>query len=105
MYLALNNLVKAGGLFTMPVKDTVAAISCGIVGGTPMLDLEYAEDSTADTDSNFVMTGKGGIVEIQGTAEGKPFSYEEFNVLHALAKKGTEQLTALQKKVLGIANL
>jgi ribonuclease PH len=59
---------------TWPLKDHVAAISCGICGGTPVLDLDYAEDSTAGTDANFVMTGSGGIVEIQGTAEGEPFS-------------------------------
>ena len=103
MYQALNNLVKANGLFTMPVKDTVSAISCGIVDGEAVLDLEYDEDSIAETDSNFVITGKGGIVEIQGTAEGKPFSYDEFNVLYALAVKGNTALRDMQKKVLGLA--
>lgn len=102
MYLALKNLVAANGLFSMPVKDTVSAISCGIVDGEAVLDLEYAEDSAADTDANFVMTGKGGIVEIQGTAEGEPFSYDEFNVLYALAKNGNAYLRDMQKEVLGL---
>jgi len=79
------------------LKDHVAAISCGIHGGTPVIDLDYAEDSAAGTDANFVMTGKGGIVEIQGTAEGEPFSEEEFAALLALARKGIARLVDLQK--------
>ena len=79
------------------LKDHVAAISCGIYEGTPVLDLDYAEDSAAETDANFVMTGKGGIVEIQGTAEGAPFTEEEFQQLLALAKKGIARLVELQK--------
>jgi len=82
---------------TWPLKDHVAAISCGIHGGTPVLDLDYAEDSTAGTDANFVMTGSGGIVEIQGTAEGEPFSQEALLQLLALARKGIGELVALQK--------
>lgn len=78
------------------LKDSIAAISCGIFEGSPVLDLDYPEDSSAETDANFVMTGSGGIVEIQGTAEGKPFSEDEFNQLIALAKKGIGQLTELQ---------
>src|SRR5690606_25390912 len=70
------------------LKDHVAAISCGIYDGVPVIDLDYAEDSSAQTDANFVMTGKGGIVEVQGTAEGEPFSEEEFAALLALAKNG-----------------
>ena len=81
-----------------PLRDHVAAISCGIHQGTPILDLDYAEDSAAGTDANFVMTGKGGIVEIQGTAEGAPFSEDEFLALMRLARGGVEQLVALQKK-------
>ena len=80
-----------------PLRDQVAAISCGIHGGTPVLDLEYVEDSAAETDANFVMTGSGGIVEIQGTAEGKPFSEEEFLALLRLAKAGIADLVSLQK--------
>ncbi|MBD1549111.1 ribonuclease PH [Roseibium aggregatum] len=79
------------------LKDHIAAISCGIYEGTPVLDLDYAEDSTAETDANFVMTGSGGIVEIQGTAEGAPFSEEEFGQLLGLAKMGVNRLIDLQK--------
>jgi ribonuclease PH len=79
------------------LKDHVAAISCGIYNGEPVLDLDYIEDSGAGTDSNFVMTGKGGIVEIQGTAEGVPFSEEEFASLMALARKGISRLVSLQQ--------
>jgi ribonuclease PH len=79
------------------LKDHVAAISCGIHDGQPVLDLDYLEDSSAGTDANFVMTGKGGIVEIQGTAEGVPFSEEEFSALMALAKKGISRLVNLQQ--------
>jgi ribonuclease PH len=80
-----------------PLRDHVAAISCGIHQGQPVLDLDYAEDSAADTDANFVITGSGGMVEVQGTAEGKPFSEEEFIALLRLAKTGTEELVRLQK--------
>ncbi|WP_428648831.1 ribonuclease PH, partial [Roseibium sp.] len=79
------------------LKDHIAAISCGIYEGTPVLDLDYAEDSTAETDANFVLTGSGGIVEIQGTAEGAPFSEEEFGQLMGLAKTGIGRLVELQK--------
>jgi ribonuclease PH len=79
------------------LRDHVAAISCGIYEGQPVLDLDYLEDSSAGTDANFVMTGKGGIVEIQGTAEGVPFSEEEFSALMALARKGISRLVSLQQ--------
>jgi ribonuclease PH len=79
------------------LKDQVAAVSCGIYQGQPVLDLDYPEDSEAETDANFVMTGKGGIVEIQGTAEGAPFSEEMFADLMGLAKKGIAELVNLQK--------
>ena len=82
------------------LKDHVAAISCGIHNSTPVLDLDYAEDSEAETDANFVMTGAGGIVEIQGTAEGVPFSEEEFARLMALAKTGIAELVELQKQAI-----
>jgi ribonuclease PH len=82
---------------TWPLKDHVAAISCGIHGGSAVLDLDYAEDSTAGTDANFVMTGSGGIVEIQGTAEGEPFSETSLHELLALARKGIGELVAGQK--------
>jgi ribonuclease PH len=80
-----------------PLKDHVAAISCGIVAGQPVLDLDYIEDSGAQTDANFVMTGRGGIVEVQGTAEGEPFSEEQLSAMMALAKAGIADLVALQK--------
>ncbi|MER2265871.1 ribonuclease PH [Methylobacterium oxalidis] len=83
-----------------PLRDHVAAISCGIYQGTPVLDLEYAEDSAAETDANFVITGSGGLVEVQGTAEGKPFSEAELLELLRLAKGGVGQLVALQKQAL-----
>jgi ribonuclease PH len=79
------------------LKDHVAAVSCGVIEGKPVLDLDYVEDSSAGTDSNFVMTGKGGIVEIQGTAEGAPFSEAEFLELMALARTGINKLVDLQK--------
>jgi ribonuclease PH len=79
------------------IKDHIAAISCGIYQGTPVLDLDYAEDSQADTDANFVMTGGGNIVEIQGTAEKVPFTEEQFLSLLALARKGIGKLVDLQK--------
>jgi ribonuclease PH len=75
----------------------VAAVSCGLYKGTPVLDLDYPEDSEADTDANFVMTGSGGIVEVQGTAETRPFSQEDFDQLMALARKGVGELVSLQK--------
>jgi len=81
----------------MPLRDHVAAISCGISNGTAVLDLDYAEDSGAETDANFVMTGSGGIVEVQGTAEGAPFSEAQLLEMMALARKGIVDLVALQK--------
>jgi ribonuclease PH len=80
-----------------PLKDHVAAISCGIAGDTAVLDLDYVEDSSAHTDANFVMTGSGGIVEIQATAEGEPFAEARFNELLVLARKGIGELVGLQK--------
>jgi len=93
------NWMKTRGMVSDRVlKDNVAAISCGIYQGTPVLDLDYDEDSTAQTDANFVITGSGGIVEIQGTAEGEPFSEEEFGKLLDLAKLGISQLVDIQNK-------
>jgi len=83
-----------------PLKDHVAAVSCGIVGGEPVIDLDYAEDSTAETDANFVMTGSGGLVEVQGSAEGAPFSEDELLKMLALARSGIGDLIALQKTAL-----
>lgn len=104
-WVALHDCLKwmqsRNMLSTMPLRDHVAAISCGIYRGNPVLDLDYAEDSAAETDANFVLTGKGGIIEVQGTAEGAPFSEEELIALLGLARKGTTELVALQKAVIG----
>ncbi len=86
---------------TRILKDHVAAVSCGIHNGVAVADLDYLEDSTAGTDANFVMTGSGGIVEVQGTAEGAPFSRAEFDALYALAEQSIANLVALQKQVIG----
>jgi ribonuclease PH len=103
-FVALSQCVgfmKKTGLMTAPIiKDHVAAISCGIVQGQPVLDLDYEEDSTAETDANFVLTGSGGLVEIQGTAEGAPFTEEQLVALLKLARKGIGELVTLQKDVL-----
>ncbi len=85
-----------------PIREFVAAVSVGIVQGTPLLDLEYTEDSTCDTDMNVVMTGSGGFVELQGTAEGAAFSHAEMNALVALADKGIRELVAAQRAALGL---
>src|SRR6059058_6166108 len=91
-WMKSRNMLKARVL-----RDNVAAISCGIYQGTPVLDLDYAEDSEAETDANFVMTGDGRIIEVQGTAEKTPFSETEFLALMTLAKKGVARLVDLQK--------
>ncbi len=96
--IAMNGLLAGGKLKKDPLNGSVAAISCGIVGGHPVLDLDYEEDSSAETDANFVMTGSGGIVEIQATAEAEPFERDEFAAMLALAEKGISDLTAYQLK-------
>ncbi len=101
LHLAMQHLVNIGALDENPIIDSVSAISCGIYKGDPVLDLDYDEDSDADTDANFVITGKGGICEIQGTAEKEPFSEDEFAKLFALAKSGCTDLTKLQNDILG----
>ena len=101
MVEAMNHLLKIGAIPKLPLTDSIAAISCGIFEGQPVLDLDYNEDSAADTDANFVMTGKGGIVEIQGTAEKDPFSQEQFLTLLDLARKGCDELKEIQKAAIG----
>jgi ribonuclease PH len=91
-WMQARDMIKEGVL-----RDHVAAVSCGLYQGAPVLDLDYAEDSSADADANFVMTGSGGIVEVQGTAETVPFSQESFDQLMGLAKKGIAELVSLQK--------
>jgi ribonuclease PH len=98
--IATAALMRAGSLKVDPVHSSIAAVSCGIFKGTPVLDLDYPEDSNAEADANFVLTGTGGIVEIQGTAEADPFSEEEFLQLMELAKKGIGELTTAQSMVL-----
>jgi len=95
--LAVNKLMKAGDVISDPLVDHVAAVSCGIYAGQPVLDLDYAEDSEAGTDANFVMTGSGGLIEVQGSAEGAPFSRDALNALMDLAEKGMADLVIAQK--------
>ena len=97
---AVNWLLAQGRIASSPIRDFVAAVSVGIVDGTPLLDLEYVEDSACDTDMNVVMTAAGGFVEVQGTAEGAPFTRAEMDRLLALADKGIGELVALQRAAL-----
>tara|TARA_R110000787_G_scaffold16622_25_gene50783 strand:- start:25420 stop:26226 length:807 start_codon:yes stop_codon:yes gene_type:complete len=102
LYAALQHMQSLGSLTTMPIETPVAAISCGIFRGEPVLDLDYLEDSTAMADANFVLSGDGGIVEIQATAEEEPFGDEAFTELMRLARKGIAELVEHQAKALGI---
>lgn len=98
---AVNVLLAQGKIAASPIRDAVAAVSVGIVQGTPLLDLEYIEDSACDTDMNVVMTGRGGFVEVQGTAEGADFSRAEMDRLLQLASQGIAELVSLQVAALG----
>ena len=100
LHLAFKKLVDLGILSAVPLTDQVAAVSCGLYKGAPVLDLDYEEDSAAQVDVNFVLTGKGAIVEIQATAEEEPFSEAQLIELLALAHKGVGELTLLQRKAL-----
>ena len=100
LYIALSKMVKEGKIPYNPIREFVAAISVGICHNEFLLDLEYIEDSSAQVDANFVLTESGKIVEIQGTAEGEPFSQEDYSRLMSLAQKGISQLIQLQKEVL-----
>jgi ribonuclease PH len=102
LHKALQRLVAAGQLAALPLADSVAAVSCGVVGSNVVLDLDYAEDSNADTDANFVLTGRGGIVEIQATAEGAPFDEALFAEMLRLARTGIGELTRRQWVALGL---
>ena len=102
LHLALTNLVSKQVLPRVPLSDQVAAISCGIYKGYPVLDLDYSEDSSAEADCNFVLTGAGGIIEIQATAEKEPFDSSVFDELTDLATRGIAELVRLQKTVLDI---
>jgi ribonuclease PH len=99
--LALQHMRQKGMIRTIPLSDYVAAISVGVVAGTPMLDLAYEEDSNADVDMNVVKTGDGRFIEVQGTAEGPPFERAELDSLLGLADSGIQQLIAIQKSVVG----
>ena len=99
--LACDYLRAEGVIKTQPVLDQVAAISCGVFNGVPVLDLDYEEDSNAEADANFVFTGKGDIVEIQATGEKRGFTRAEFDQLYALADKGIAELGALQRAAVG----
>jgi ribonuclease PH len=100
---AVTWMLAQGKLTKSPILDFVAAVSVGVVKGTPLLDLEYIEDSACDTDMNVVMTGSGGFVEVQGTAEGVPFTRAEMDRLLSLADQGIRELNALQRAALGVA--
>jgi ribonuclease PH len=102
LHLAFKHCMKMNVLTAMPLREQVAAISCGIFEGTPVLDLDYPEDSKADADANFVLTGSGGLVEVQGTAEGAPFSEAQLLELLRLARLGTDQLFAAQRAAVGL---
>jgi len=101
LHFAFERLIKDGKLAVNPITGQVAAVSCGLWEGTAVLDLDYPEDSKAQADANFVLTGDGGIVEVQGTAEDKPFSEPQFMELLTLAKKGVTELTRLQRLAIG----
>ena len=99
---ALGWMKAQGMLQALPVRDFVAAVSVGVYRGTPVLDLDYAEDSACDTDMNVVMTGEGGFIEVQGTAEGAPYSRAEMDALLTLASRGIEELVSHQRRALGL---
>lgn len=99
--LAVDKLMKAGAITTNPIIDHIAAVSCGVYAGQPVLDLDYLEDSEAGTDSNFVMTGGGALVEVQASAEGSAFSRAQFDEMYGLAQKGIAALVAAQKAAIG----
>jgi ribonuclease PH len=102
LHQALQWMVSTALIGVMPLRDSVAAISCGVVDGTPVLDLDYVEDSQAQTDANFVLTGTGGIVEIQATAEAAPFDEAVFAEMLRLARAGVAELTRYQRTTLGL---
>ncbi|HER27126.1 MAG TPA: ribonuclease PH [Rhodospirillales bacterium] len=102
LHLAFQRMVNMGLLMSIPLIDQVAAISCGLYKGEAVLDLDYDEDSNAQVDANFVLTGKQGIVEIQGTAEDEPFAPDQFFELMTLAGKGVTELVEAQKQVLAL---
>jgi|GEM_PF-1202754 len=103
LWRACSALKQAGDIKDWPITDHVAAISCGVYAGQPVLDLDYAEDSVAGADGNFVMTGAGGLVEVQASAEGEVFDRKQFDELMRLAEKGIGELIEKQKAAIGAA--
>lgn len=103
LHLALQKLLQEGKIKSIPLTHQVAAVSCGIIKGDPMLDLDYVEDSSAEADANFVLTDEGKIIEIQTTAEDSPFQESEFTQMMSLAKKGIQEIIALQRTALGLS--
>ena len=103
LYQCLQHMKRLKMFSAIPMTDSVAAVSCGIVAGQPVLDLDYAEDSGAETDANFVLTGAAKLIEVQATAEGAPFAEAELLRLLELARQGAGQLASLQRQVLGLA--
>src|SRR5437868_13978716 len=103
LHLALSRFVAEGSLQTVPLTQSVAAVSCGMVGGAPLLDLDYSEDSTAEVDANVVMTGDGGLIEVQATAERTPLSRAHLDELLALAAKGIAELRGEQERAVASA--
>lgn len=102
LYIAMQKMVRDGKIARNPIKEFVAAVSCGLHGDEVLLDLDYDEDSSARADTNFVLTESGKIVEVQGTAEGEPFDKEQFETLFALAQNAIADLIKLQKQALGV---
>lgn len=101
LHLAMQRLIDEGEIERLPLTSSVAAVSCGVVGGELLLDLDYSEDSTAEVDSNVVMRGDGGLIEVQATAEGEPLQKEMLNRLIDLAAEGIGQLRAVQQEIVG----
>ena len=102
LHVAMQHMLDLSAIERLPFTDQVAAISCGLVEGRALLDLDYSEDSTAQADANFVMTGRGGLVEVQATAEQDPFTRDQFEALLSLAEKGVAELVAAQRAALGL---
>ena len=102
LYQALAHMHRLGAIKRIPLREEVAAVSCGLYKGEALLDLDYAEDSAAEADANFVLTASGGLVEVQATAETDPFQRADFDRLMALAEAGTRQLVAIQRAALGL---
>ncbi len=102
LYLAFRHMAEIEAIEAIPLSDQIAAVSCGLYDGDAVLDLDYEEDSRAQADANFVMTGSGGIVEVQTTAEQEPFTREQLEQMLALAEKGIGELAAMQRHALGL---